>query len=509
MFKRIRQIKFNSIRLRVSLFYMALLAAILIFYTGVLFSGLRFALYRDLDRDLSIKAQEIVNALNSFLPVLEDDQRAFRLVADTVIRDGVGGVSESQKQWLAIRQRLNLQNDYIVLASGPDNVLTSSPNVDRELMGHFLRSIPVSAEKTVVYQNLSSSTRQLRLITIPYYYKNKRKYFIAVGSSKAPMTRLLYGTLILALSTIPFVLVFTSFLGGLITERILRPVKEITSAAENINVKDLSARVKVENIDVELGYLVDAFNEMIARLQSSFRYIDEFSSNVAHELKTHLTIMSGESELALMHERDINEYKRVIDVNLRETGQLIKIVEDLLLLSRLEHQPEAFRFEKIDLWVFLEEILEQAKKLAQPKNITVSLNLPEKLAIIYGDWLHLRRLFINLLNNAVKFSVAGSKITITAHLEGKKVSVAVSDSGIGIAPDNLQKIFRRFYRIDYAGSEDKSGSGLGLSIAHSIAKIHHAEINVASRLGQGATFTVILPCNIQVSALSDLPIRKK
>ena len=498
MFKRIKQIKFNSIRFKVSLFYTALLGAILIFYTGVLFFGQRLALYRDLDRELAIKAQEVINAINSFLPVLENDQRAFRLVVDAVIRqekitDKPEEITESQKQWLAIREKLNIQRDYVVLANIEGNVVANSSNVDKRLLEHLLKNVSGPGKRTIAYQDVNSGAHKLRLITIPYYYKNKRLYFIEIGTSRVLMIKILYGSLFFALFTIPLILIFTSFLGGLITERILRPVKEVTNLAKNITIKDLSARVKIENVDVELSYLVDAFNEMIFRLDNSFRYIDEFSSNVAHELKTPLTIMSGESELALMQERDIKEYKRVIDVNLREAGQLIKIVEDLLLLSKLEHQPEVFKFEQIDLFVFLEEIFEQAKKLALPKNISVSLKLPEKPVSIFADWLHLRRLFINLLNNAVKFGAQDGKITILAKLETKKVSVSVSDTGIGIAPENIDKIFRRFFRIDYVGLTDKGGSGLGLSIAHSITKIHHGDISAASQLGKGSTFTVTLP----------------
>ncbi len=504
MLKRIKQIKFNSIRLKVSLFYVALLGAILIFYTGVLFFGQRFALYRDLDRELSIKAQEITNAINNFLPALEDDQRAFRLAADMVIRQG--GISanqemitDAQKQWLAISEKLDIHKDYVVLASAEGYVVANSPNVDKKLLEYLLTNISGPGEKTVVYQNLKAGALRLRLITIPYYYKNKRTYFIEIGTSRMPMIRILYGTLFFALFTIPFILIFTSSLGGLIAERILRPVMQVANIAKNITYKDLSARVKVDNADKELNYLVDAFNEMILRLDNSFRYIDEFSSNVAHELKTPLTIISGESELALMQERDIQEYKRVIEVNLREAGQLLKIVEDLLLLSKLEHQPEAFKFEPVDLATFLTEIFEQAQRLAKPKNIGVSLELPDESLSILADWLHLRRLFLNLLNNAVKFSAQAGKIIIMARLEGDKVFVSVSDTGIGIASDNLDKIFRRVFRIDDVGLVDKSGSGLGLSIAYSIAKIHHGGISVSSQLGKGSTFTVTLPvCNIPV-----------
>jgi heavy metal sensor kinase len=501
LFKRIKQIRFNSIRLKVSLFYMVLLGLILIFYTGILFSGQRFALYRDLDRELSIKAQEITNAINSFLPTLENDQRAFRLAAEAVIRhDGINSklpeAAGYLMQWAVIREKLGIQNDYVVLANTEGSVIVNSFNVDNNLLEYFLKNIHALGKKTVAYQDFNVGAHKLRLITIPYYYKNKRIYFIEIGTSRLPMVRSLYGTLLFALFTIPLILIFTSFLGGLIAQQILGPVKEVTNIAKNITIKDLSARVKITNIDQELSYLVDAFNEMISRLDNSFRYIEEFSSNVAHELKTPLTIISGESELALMHDRNINEYKRVINVNLREAGQLIKIIEDLLLLSKLEHQSEIFKFEQLDLLVFLKEIFEHAQKLALFKNISVTLELPDKPVNILADWLHLRRLFINLLDNAIKFSAQGSKIIISARMEADKVCVSISDTGIGIAPENTGKIFRRFFRIDYAGSADKGGSGLGLSIVHYIAKIHHGDVTVSSQLGKGSTFTVTLPCSI-------------
>jgi heavy metal sensor kinase len=497
LFKRIKQIKFNSIRFKVSLFYMALLGAILIFYTAILFFGQRFAFYRDLDRELAIKAQEIAGAINSFLPVLENDQRAFRLAADMAIRQEQVNVeqekiTDAQKQWLAIRTKLDIRDDYIVLANTKGDLVTCSRNIDKELQEHLLKNIAAAVQKTVAYQEINVGPHKLRMITIPYYYKNKRMYLIAIGTSRVPMLKILYGSLFFALFAIPIILIFTSFLGGLITERILGPVMLVTNIAKNITYKDLRARVEMKGVDQELTYLVDAFNEMISRLDKSFRYIDEFSSNVAHELKTPLTIISGESELALMQERDIEEYKRVIDVNLREAGQLLRIVEDLLLLSKLEHKPEAFKFEEVDLTVFLEEILEQAKRLALPKNINVSLELPDQPVNILVDWLHFRRLFINLLDNAVKFSAQDGKITIAAKLKAEKIFISVSDTGMGIASGNLDKIFHRFFRIDYAGQADKSGSGLGLSIAHSIAKIHRGDISVSSQLGKGSTFTVIL-----------------
>jgi heavy metal sensor kinase len=492
LFKRIKKIRFNSIRFKVGLFYTAALGIILVIYTGILYFGQRYALYRNLDGELAIKAQEVANAINSLFPILENDQRAFYIAANTVIQQGTypgqDDNSEARKRWQEIRQKLNLHNDYIVMTSLDGKAIANSQNVDEQLLLHLLKDLNVSTQKTALYQNLNFSKHKLRLITIPYYYKNKRIYSIRVGSSVTPIIEILYGRMLFALLVIPLILIFVGFIGGIIADRILKPVMEVTGIARTITHNDLSARVKVEHVDEELRYLVDAFNEMISRLDNSFRYISEFSSNVAHELKTPLTIIRGESELALIQKRNIHEYQRAIKVTLDETEGMLKIVEDLLLLSRLEYQPQAFHFEELDFSVFIEEVFEQAKKIAAQKNIFVKLSGLEKPVFIYADGLHIKRMFLNLVNNAVKFTPTGGRIDINVRVEGKKLMVSIQDTGIGIKPEHIDKIFDRFF---HAGSE--AGSGLGLSITQSIAKIHGTDISVKSQPQKGSTFTISLP----------------
>jgi len=485
----------NSIRFKFSLFYAAMLGIVLIFYTGILYFGQYYALYRDLDRGLAIKAQEVSNAITAYLPALEDDQRAFRFSANMVLRQEVvylnqEKMSEAKKRWLAMREKLDIYNNYIVLAGTSGEIIANSQNVDNQLVTYLLKDIAGLAQKPADYRDINFGNQRLRLITIPYYYKNKRVYLIRMAESLDPLTEILYSRMLFALLAIPVVMLVASLLGGVLTERILGPVRKVTDIAKNITYKDLASRVNIKQVDQELRYLVDAFNEMISRLDNSFRYIDDFSSNVAHELKTPLTIISGESDLALMQERDVLEYKRVIEVNFREAGHMLKIVDDLLLLSKLEHQPDAFKFEQVDLLLFLAEIIEQANKLALPKNITVNVEAPTSSMFILGDWLHLRRLFINLLNNAVKFTSVGGRIIITVKVNSERVIVSISDTGVGIAPEHLDKIFDRFFRVSRCGYSGENGSGLGLSIAQSIAKVHHAELNVESQLQKGSTFTV-------------------
>ncbi|HPL83042.1 MAG TPA: histidine kinase dimerization/phospho-acceptor domain-containing protein, partial [Candidatus Omnitrophota bacterium] len=162
---------------------------------------------------------------------------------------------------------------------------------------------------------------------------------------------------------IPLTLLFGYYIGYLIIIRILKPIKKMTDTVKNITHEDLSLRVKAENVDEELGRLIEAFNDMVSRLGESFEYITDSSSYIAHELKTPIAIIRGESEFALKKERDKEEYKRVISVSLEETKRMLKIIEDLLLLTKMNYQPDVLKLEQIDLTQFIRIIYEQAKIL--------------------------------------------------------------------------------------------------------------------------------------------------
>jgi len=270
-------------------------------------------------------------------------------------------------------------------------------------------------------------------------------------------------------------------------------VVRITETARKITYEDLRERVKTGHVDEEIKPLVEAFNDMISRLEKSFQYVSEFSSHAAHELKTPLAIIRGQTEVALRKERGIDEYKAVLNVNLEEAQKMIKMIEDLLLLTRLEYKTGVFHFEQIDLIAFLGEIYEQSKVLAAEKELLVSADMPGKPVMVKADKLHLRRLFYNLINNAVKFTPVKGKIDIAVKTVNNKVAVSVSDTGMGIAEEDLPKIFNKFFQKDMKIKSSNSGIGLGLNIVQSIAKIHNADIQVKSKPGKGTTFTVILP----------------
>jgi signal transduction histidine kinase len=248
---------------------------------------------------------------------------------------------------------------------------------------------------------------------------------------------------------------------------------------------------------------------MISRLDQSFRQIKQFSSDASHELKTPLTILKGEVEVTLRKERPPQEYQQTLKSNLEEINRMSKIVEDLLLLSRAETGEVRLSKEDINLTDILNEVVTQMDRLAKSKGLYLSTSNHYQDIHIFGDALRIRELFINLIENGIKYTEEGGSIHIILQKEnapparsqsdreqgenGEFAKVIISDTGIGIAKEDQERIFSRFFRVDKARSREQGGSGLGLSICKWIVEAHQGEIKVESELGKGSSFIVKLP----------------
>jgi signal transduction histidine kinase len=319
--------------------------------------------------------------------------------------------------------------------------------------------------------------------------RSGREYFIQVGVSQNPLMQQLRNWVYSMMASFPLILILTNFVGRKQASRILEPVHQITDMANRITHQDLSARITAKHFDSDMESLIESFNQMIARLEKSFTHIEEFSHHVAHELKTPLTIIKGEADLLLRKDRSKHEYQQALRIILEESERVLRTIEDLLLLSKLDYQPDVFKFEVFDFMEFFSEICEQCRILATKKTVAITMRTQsiKTPLMIKGDRLHLRRLFFNIIDNAIKFTPEKGNIQIKINNEANKIIITVSDTGPGIDPENLKKIFEKFFS---AGSV---GYGLGLNIAWTIAKLHKGEILAESKLGQGTTFTVILP----------------
>jgi len=356
----------------------------------------------------------------------------------------------------------------------------------------FESQLPVSL-KEKQFKTLKKGSVKIRAINLPVIYQDKQ-LVLQIGTPLRKTLGILNSTLILLIALILFILLLTSFLGGFLVERALIPVKSAIDAANNIiKHKDLSIRVEEHQADDEMKELVKSFNNLLSQLEISFNHIKEFSSHVAHELKTPLAITKGELELALDQDRDKEEYRRVIEECLQETDRMIRVIKDLLLLAKLDYKREIFKFEKLNINNLLKEIYEQSGVLATAKNIQVNLEIPENDIFIRADKVHLRRLFLNLINNAINYTPENGEVKIGITSSFSNVSINIEDNGAGISEENLHKIFDKFFRIKKDAQSQDSGTGLGLNIAQSIAHAHNGDISVKSQLGKGSTFTVTFP----------------
>ena len=250
-----------------------------------------------------------------------------------------------------------------------------------------------------------------------------------------------------------------------------------------------------ENTDpAEIQELAQSYNALMERMANNLRRSRQFAADVTHELRTPLTILRGETELALRNGRDQEELRKVLESNLEEISRMSYLIEDLLLLSKSDLGQIPLKIEPLYLPELIVELHHQAQLLASAKSIRVDLSCPQQDIFILADNLRMRQVLLNLLTNAIKYTPEGGKVGIDIELVGQEqVKITISDTGIGIAQEELALIFERFYRVDKTLNRNDGGSGLGLSIAKWIVEAHEGTITVASIPGQGSCFNVILP----------------
>ncbi len=484
----------NSIRFKTSVLFTFILFLILTVYSSVLYYATYKILYHDIDEDLKVKAEEISSIMNAYMKLKEIERHPIGFFSEIITSERVGINKRAiiDELWYNQVKTLNLKNDYIHIINAKGQSIIVSENLKGEVESLLKKVIPLSF-KQIIYQNFKIKSSEYRAISLPVNYNNQPYIVIQVATSLVPAIHVLNGLVLFMIISICSTLLVTSFLGVFFVKRILKPVRNITDIANSISHRDLHVRIERKHLDQEMKYLVDSLNTMLERLEKSFEHISEFSSHVAHELKTPLAIVRGEIELAMNEDRDPQEYKRVLQVSLEEINRLIKIIKDLLLLAKFDYKPDIFNFETLSINTFLGEIYEHSKILAAEKQIEVSYESTANEAYIQGDKVHLRRLFLNLVHNAVKFTPTLGQISISVKVQSKFVVVSITDTGIGISDEDLKKIFTKFFRVHKDESHPEFGSGLGLSIAQSIAKAHHGDISVESELSKGSTFIVTLP----------------
>ena len=488
--------KFNSIRFEISILYTAILGLILVVFSGVLYL-ISNAFLQQVDHQLKIKSQAVDLSIRSYLKALGDSHdNLSQAVSKTLALKNENFLQYKtwiiSQKWIKHAQSLDLSKDYINFVSKNQNEIFSSPNLDKGLRALFLEDLQFPQRGKFTFRDLKVRHENIRVINYTFSDRAVGQYLIQVGIAQEPVMVQFRNWLYSIAVSVPLILVLTNFVGRMLAARILRPVYEITAMANRITQEDLSARIKTKHFGREMGALIDSFNEMIGRLEKSFKHIEQFSYHVAHELKTPLTIIQGEADLLLRKERSLYEYQQALRIILEESQRVLKTVDDLLILTKLGYQSsEVFKFEQFDFLEFFNEVVEQNRLLAANKGIGIRMDLHDvhSAVMIKADRLHLRRLFFNIIDNAIKYTPEGGSINMRIYCDHQRVISSMTDTGPGITAEDLKRIDEEFFRADI----NSVGSGLGLNIAYTIAKLHQGEIQVESQIGHGTTFRVILP----------------
>ncbi len=458
----------------------------------------------------------------------------FRLAARFTLAMGLGLLALSVLAFVAIRETLDRQIDasLIAVASIQAASLTDSPS--GEMTFHEWELTPAEAAQVrdlnrfaQVWSEAGESLLRTRYITadlpldrealrsavggelvwiedvfegIPVrslYYPLGRlgplhgQHVLQVAAPLETRNRLLRNAALL-MAALLFVITAGALTGSWwLADRAVRPVQDIIEQAEEIGGPMLGRRISAHADSQEYERLVQVLNTMLARIDSAFDAQRRFTADARHELRSPLTALRGERELARRRPRDAPEYERVIDSALEEVVRLSRVAEDLLTLARSDAGVLQIRPAETDLVACARRVVDRVRISADARQVRMALSgLPEAVARVDEDLIS--QLLWNLIGNAIRFTPPGGQVEVAVARNGGSIDVRIADTGPGIPEDALERIFDRFYRVDEArtASAEAQGTGLGLAIVKVIAELHGAKLSARNRPGGGAEFTV-------------------
>jgi len=456
----------HSIKFRFTMWYLLVLAVLLIALSAGVYFYLSRSLYRSLDDSLELRSTQ----LSSIPAILES------------IRQG-----EFQEE---------LGEFVILYFYSGDQLMEMSPQgISIPLSDEFISQAIAGASLFTTIQ--TEDGEGLRLLAVPINISilgpppGIQPAALIIARSTKQIDQALAGLLRTLIIAVPLALALAAAGGIFLARRVLKPVDKIAQTAQEIEESDLSRRINVNTKD-ELGRLAATLNEMIGRLEKAFQRQKQFTSDASHELRTPLAVIEAESTLALQKERPSSDYRQSLEIISQESRQMSSLIDQLLTLARADAGKEQWNFMEVDLGKLIGNLSTDVEVLCQEKGLSFQLGQSQDL-VVKGDEARLRELFMNLLDNAIKYTPAPGTVSVSFRREGQMAVVASMDTGIGIPAEDIPFIFERFYRVDKSRSRAEGGSGLGLAICRHIAEAHGGKIEVESQVGVGSTFSVWLP----------------
>ena len=449
-----------SLRLRLTLWYGALVLLVLLGFTGFAYLEMRTALYAGVDTALEDRAAQIA-------------------AVTTITESGVQFSSDGAPSGLGDGGVFVFDRRGTPLA--PTRVAGAGARADLEAVR---RAVGGGA-------SWSSTSGNLRLYTTQVRDDANQAFIIQVAGPRGGADATLGRVLTALLLAVPILVLVSGAGGAFLAGRALRPIDRITRTARLIGAGDLHERLGLPPRDDEVGRLASTFDAMLDRLEGTFRRQRQFTADASHELRTPLTILQGEVEVALRRRRTVEAYEATLGTVQEQVEGMTGIVEDLLALARADSGQVEIDRELVELDDLVRRAAAQAQPLFDAKGLRLALQVEPGILVI-GDPSALTRVVANLLGNAARYTDRGGARLALASGEGW-AHLVIGDTGIGIAPEHLERIFERFYRADKARSRTAGGSGLGLAIARWVVEAHGGTIEAESEMGGGSVFRVALP----------------
>ncbi len=467
----LKNIKNNSITTRLTLFYsiatFLLITVIAFFLYGTTIHILHKANYHFLSREVDILAN-----------LIKKKSLNWSMLEQKVIEVPYTETGSDYHYFIRI---LN-ENNQIVL---------QTPQMD-EVFHHtdFFNKKPLSSHKKIDWWSADKETNYV-LIQAPVINGETNKYWriqIALDISYQQAIINKYHS-ILAFCLIMGTF-FAIFIGYFIARKGMRSLYDLTNATKKITATSLHQQIDPESWPKELKNLAMAFNQMLKRIEISFSRLMEFSADLAHELRTPVNNLMGETELLLSRNCSKEEYQQVLGSNLEELHRITQIIDNIMFLARTENLSLEIKKNPIKVAEEINLICDYYQAMADEKNITMSVHSD---AVLFVNSIMFRRTINNLLANALKYTLEKGWVKFIIKEIDKRVHISIVDNGIGIAEEHLPKLFNRFYRIDSARSKQSGGTGLGLAIVKSIMDVHHGTISISSQPGQGTEVLLDFP----------------
>ena len=451
------------IRVRLTLWYFAIFASA----AALLSLASLWMLQRSVDaaayHELQERADDVRELLSREAPAQSLDQLSGDFAANYDFRDDGKylQVRDTEGNWIYRSKRMIAQN--------PD-----LPTPDR---------IPHAGQIAQFQQGIHT----VRILAYTVAAQGKR-YAVQTGISMNKSMALLAGFRTGLLLLTPLVILLAAVAGHFMSRKALKPMAALAAEARRINDRNLDIRLPVPRAKDEISDLSRTLNQMLERIDKAFASVRTFTGNASHELRTPISLLRTEIEVALFRPRDTEEYRAVLGRLHEQTLRMTSLVEDLLSLARADGGAETIVLVPIRVKALLGQVASTWKNAMNRALLDFRVELPPCDAVLLGDEQGILRLLSILLENASKYTPPGGSVQLRAAVEGESVILSVRDTGVGIAPEHRSRIFDRFYRGAQAGESVAPGSGLGLALGKWIAEHHGASVNVESEPGHGTCF---------------------